>query len=99
METTNHLNIQCWKIIVSGKVQGVFYRKYTQLKAKQLKLIGHVKNEANGNVTIEACGTIEALFELKDWCLKGSPLSKPKTVDHEIMNIETPVIEEDFIIL
>lgn len=45
-----------YNIIVSGKVQGVRFRKHTQLKAKELNLYGIVKNKSNGTVYIEVIG-------------------------------------------
>jgi len=41
---------RCNKCIVSGHVQGVFYRGSTQQKAQKLRLTGHAKNLSNGNV-------------------------------------------------
>ena len=63
------------RIIVSGKVQGVWYRKYTHDKASQLGLKGTVQNLENGDVMIEAVGTEEQLNELEEWCWHGSPQS------------------------
>lgn len=60
-------------ITVTGKVQGVFFRKYTQAKAQELGLKGTVKNLPDGSVHIEAEGTEEQLGKLVDWCDEGSP--------------------------
>ncbi|NWI68383.1 ACYP1 protein, partial [Todus mexicanus] len=35
---------------VSGRVQGVFFRKYTQAEAKRLGLVGWVQNTSHGTV-------------------------------------------------
>lgn len=43
------------KFEVSGKVQGVFFRKYSQAKAVELGLVGWCKNTP--------CGTVEGEFE------------------------------------
>ena len=58
-------------IIVSGKVQGVFYRANTEKKAKEIGLTGFVRNEPDGNVYIEAQGTPEKLDEFVKWCKQG----------------------------
>lgn len=58
-------------ITVSGRVQGVFFRASTRDKAKSLGLIGFVKNQPDGSVYIEACGEVEKLKELVDWCHQG----------------------------
>ncbi len=61
------------QIIVSGKVQGVFFRKHTCQKAKELGIKGFVANLKDGNVKIIAQGNDDKLTELVDWCRKGSP--------------------------
>jgi acylphosphatase len=73
-------------IVVKGKVQGVYFRKYTQWKAEELELSGIVRNEPDGSVYIEAEGTSENVEALVKWCHLGSPLSKVEHV--EIRNIE-----------
>lgn len=67
-------------ILVSGKVQGVWYRKYTQDKAVELNLTGYVKNLPDDTVNIVATGTAEQLQELVTWCWTGSPKSKVSNV-------------------
>ena len=58
-------------IIVSGKVQGVFFRISTEKKAKGIGVTGFVRNEENGNVYIEAQGTEKQLDDLVEWCKRG----------------------------
>lgn len=38
------------RFIVSGRVQGVFYRKYTQQAARERNITGYVRNLDNGDV-------------------------------------------------
>jgi acylphosphatase len=45
-----------YQITVSGKVQGVWFRKSTQDKARELGLRGFVRNQPDGSVYIEASG-------------------------------------------
>jgi len=61
------------KLIVEGKVQGVFYRQSTREKAVALGLTGTVKNLPDGHVEIIATGTAEQLQQLKQWCNLGPP--------------------------
>ena len=61
------------KLIVEGKVQGVFYRQSTREKAVALGLTGTVKNLPDGHVEIIATGTAEQLQQLKQWCNQGPP--------------------------
>lgn len=60
-------------IIVSGKVQGVFFRKYTLQKATTLQLCGWVKNLPDGSVQIHAEGDSINLQLMIEWCHTGSP--------------------------
>lgn len=73
-----HLNIT-----ISGKVQGVFFRKYTVEQALHLGLKGFVLNRSNGDVYCEVEGEEEQLTVFKEWCWKGSPLSKVEQVEVE----------------
>ena len=63
------------KIQVSGKVQGVWFRKCTCDKANEIGLSGTVQNLENGDVLIHASGTEHQVSELEKWCWQGSPLS------------------------
>lgn len=70
-----------YSIRVTGKVQGVFFRKYTKEQADKLGLKGIVRNEPDGSVYIEAEGTKEQLDDMVEWCYKGSPSSRVDKVE------------------
>ncbi|NXK73242.1 ACYP1 protein, partial [Amazona guildingii] len=62
---------------VSGKVQGVFFRKYTQGEAKRLRLVGWVQNTSHGTVQGQVQGPSARVRELQEWLRKtGSPQSR-----------------------
>lgn len=65
---------------VLGKVQGVWFRKHTQEKARQLGLCGTVENGIDGSVQIIATGTDEQLSQLVEWCHHGPPRAEVKKV-------------------
>lgn len=67
-------------ITVRGKVQGVWFRKYTQDKAIELQLTGSVHNTDEGDVAIVATGTSDQLTDFVEWCWMGSPKSKVTAV-------------------
>lgn len=69
-----------YNIIVTGKVQGVFYRQSACEVADQLGIRGFVRNEDNGNVYIEAEGDAEPLEKLITWCRKGPPKANVASV-------------------
>ncbi len=66
-----HHKMKSIHILVHGTVQGVFFRKFTQLKAKELGIHGWVRNTAEGNVEIEAEGSEEILAAFESWCHHG----------------------------
>lgn len=61
------------KILVSGEVQGVFYRQKTKETATLLNINGYVNNLPDGRVEIIATGTSEQLDKLTAWCHTGPP--------------------------
>ncbi len=73
--------MKAFKIDVSGKVQGVFYRAHTINKAKELILKGTVKNMRDGSVQIIAEGAEENLLKLVNWCRIGPLLSEVTAVN------------------
>jgi acylphosphatase len=58
-------------LIISGRVQGVFYRKSTQQEAYALGLSGWVRNMPDGRVEIKVSGECEDLEKLIIWAGKG----------------------------
>jgi acylphosphatase len=58
-------------IFVSGRVQGVFFRQSTKNKAKELGIVGTVRNIEDGRVEIVAQAEYFALKPFIDWCHKG----------------------------
>lgn len=69
------------EIIATGKVQGVFFRKYTCEAADAIGITGFVKNLPDQSVYILATGTNEQLEEFINWCRQGSPKSKVEKVE------------------
>jgi acylphosphatase len=58
-------------VIVTGRVQGVFFRKTTVQEAERLGLTGWVKNRPDGAVELEAEGPDEALDAFLAFCRRG----------------------------
>jgi acylphosphatase len=63
----------CIKAIVSGKVQGVFFRDSTRQQAENLRLTGWVKNLPTGEVELIACGEQKNIDQLVKWLWQGPP--------------------------
>lgn len=59
--------------IVSGKVQGVFYRGSAREKALALGLAGYAQNLPDGSVEVLALGDDIALDAMEEWLRQGPP--------------------------
>ena len=75
-------------VMVSGKVQRVWFRKQTQTKALELGLNGWVKNLFTNAVEIIAEGNIDNLIELTSWLQNGPPLAKVDKLSIEWFSAE-----------
>ena len=76
------------RIIVRGKVQGVFYRNWTMLTARSLRLKGWVRNLGSGEVEILAIGSLEDLEDLERQCWQGPYGTKVEAVTSEKTQVE-----------
>jgi acylphosphatase len=65
--------MQTIRLIVKGKVQGVFYRVFVKDTAEQLGITGWVKNLPDKNVEIQATSSEEALKKFVELCRQGPP--------------------------
>lgn len=61
------------RLIILGKVQGVFFRASTSRVARSLGIRGFVRNLPDGSVELVGEGEEGALERLIDWCRKGPP--------------------------
>ncbi|MBN2707291.1 MAG: acylphosphatase [Deltaproteobacteria bacterium] len=61
------------RIVVSGLVQGVWYRASACSRARQMGLFGRVWNRVDGKVEIVAEGSASALQDFLIWCAQGPP--------------------------
>ncbi|MDB5686780.1 MAG: acylphosphatase [Rhizorhabdus sp.] len=68
------------RLLVSGKVQGVWFRAWTVGEAQALGLDGWVRNRAGGSVEILAAGPAAAVADLIARCHRGSPASQVASV-------------------
>ena len=70
-----------FKVKVSGKVQGVFFRASTKEAADRFGINGFVRNEPDGSVYIEAEGEEEKLKQFMEWCRVGPPRARVEKFD------------------
>ncbi len=81
---------RCIRCIVSGRVQGVWFRASTQQRAEQLGISGSARNLADGSVEVVACGEDEALERLRDWLSQGPELAQVTEVVCEPFEMQSP---------
>ena len=72
---------QCLRCLVSGRVQGVYFRAATREQAASLGLSGHARNLPDGRVEVLACGAPEALASLREWLWSGPPQARVTAVE------------------
>jgi len=65
--------LQTVSILITGKVQGVFYRKSARDQALTIGLTGQVRNLTDGSVQAIATGEPEQLKSFIGWCKQGPP--------------------------
>lgn len=80
-------------VLVSGQVQGVFFRDSTRQEAGRLGLGGWVRNTQDGRVEAVFEGESGAVHQMIEWCESG-----PSSADVEDVSVEqeTPEGLSDF---
>ena len=75
--------IETRKYIVSGLVQGVWYRRHAAEAAAEIGIQGWVQNTSDGKVELLAKGDLEQFDQLQLALWKGSPMSNVTDVAFE----------------
>ena len=65
-----------YRVIITGRVQGVCFRSYTQEKAMNLNITGWVKNNSDRSVEAIFEGEKEQVEKIINWCYSGSPYAQ-----------------------
>ena len=86
------------KAKVYGKVQGVWFRKYTLDSARDIGVVGMVKNLVDGTVLVNASGKNDNLREFKELLENGSTNSRVDKIDYswEDLSIEYSTFEIEY---
>ncbi|KAL8168537.1 UNVERIFIED_CONTAM: Acylphosphatase-1 [Gekko kuhli] len=85
---------------VFGKVQNVFFRKYTQAQGKKLGVVGWVQNTDYGTVQGQIQGPAFKVQQLQEWLRKtGSPKSCIEKVNFRNEKKITHLEHSDFCIV
>lgn len=72
------------RLLISGRVQGVFFRACTRGAAIQEGVTGWVRNLADGRVEALFEGSAERVDRVIAWCQQGSPGSRVDQVDVQV---------------
>ena len=70
-------------VVVTGHVQGVFFRAAMRKQADRLGVTGWVRNEPDGSVRAHLEGPDRAVDSLVDWCSEGSSAARVEDVRRE----------------
>ena len=70
----------CIRCVVSGRVQGVFFRASTRRQAQRLGVTGYARNLADGSVEVLACGELSAVEQLQQWLQVGPSAARVSEV-------------------
>lgn len=84
-------------VIISGKVQGVWYRASTKQKADELGIFGWVRNMADGNVEAVFEGEKESLDEMIAWCWIGP--GRAQVSDIKMVPLKSDEVFSGFVVL
>lgn len=83
------------RLVISGRVQGVFYRASCQDVANGYGLNGYAKNLPSGQVQVLVQGSKENIERLIEWCKKGPPHAKVTDVKVEWQDITEKFVSFD----
>ena len=81
------------RVVVSGRVQGVFFRAACARLAREAGVGGFVRNRSDGRVEAAFEGTNGAVDRMVDWCRSGPELAR---VDEVEVVAENPVGDASF---
>ena len=86
------------KAKVCGKVQGVWFRKYALDSARDIGVVGMVKNLVDGTVLVNVSGDDENLRKFKELLKNGSPNSIIDKIDYswEDSSVEYSTFEIEY---
>ncbi len=71
------------RFIVTGCVQGVFFRASTRELALGLGLAGHARNRVDGSVEVLAAGDADALAALEAWLRQGPSAARVESLTRQ----------------
>ena len=74
------------RFLVSGKVQGVWFRESTRREAARLGLNGSASNLPDGRVEVIAVGSAKNINQLSGWLRHGPTMARVDKVVEETID-------------
>jgi acylphosphatase len=88
------------RFLVSGRVQGVYFRHSARLEAQRLGLRGFARNLQDGSVEVLAEGSGSAIEQLRQWLERGPARARVESVrETEALDSAQRDIPKDFEVL
>ena len=81
MTTRDDGSLRCVRARIHGRVQGVWYRAWTEETARRLGLEGWVRNRHDGTVEALFCGPAEAVERMLELAHAGPPAARVDRID------------------
>jgi len=83
--------VESYRIIISGKVQHVYYRKFVSQALQRIGIQGYIQNLNDGSVEVVARIYDDQIEDVRQALEEGSPMSSVESINMQI-------IEEDDIL-
>ena len=81
----------CVRLLINGRVQGVWYRGWMEEQARVRDIQGWVRNRRDGSVEAMLWGEKTAVTDLVRACWKGPPLAQVEQIaENEVEFIDAP---------
>ncbi len=84
------------RCLVSGRVQGVYYRASAAERARAAGITGHARNLPDGRVEVLACGSHAAIEAFIGWLWIGPAAAKVNHVEAESLELAQHELPRDF---
>ena len=87
--------MKAYRFLVSGKVQGVFYRKSIKQMASLGQIQGYIRNLASGDVEVVAYLWEDQINDMLAILQNGSPMSEVENISYEEVELDEDEIVYD----
>ena len=84
------------RFLVTGRVQGVYFRHSARTEAKRLHLRGLARNLSDGSVEVVARGSPAAVEVLRQWLHRGPPAARVDSVRDEPADADVREMPSEF---